>query len=464
LVLALMTSSVLGQTPTLRFNLTYEAFCTDRIEMDFKSPDSINVLYDPVLQEYTNQTLALNRDGASLTKPGDLNFQYMYRPERPDGCTNPTSVVTDSRYPGQYFPVDRYLYLPYKSLNNSWDTSFIVPVTNTNFGSDCSNLTAILSRANLSAVGVTGFNSTDKKTVYYLLNQPLYCTANHLAAAGLVGAENRAVAMNVTGGDVEPIVTGCYTYNVTNATSDETFVNGISWNWAFWLLFLTALFVSGYAAFSDNEMLWDTRYRENYLTNYGPYSLHYTGTEQFPKHARLIQIAVAFCAIVFFNGLFVKLFPWMNLAVRLIVIPICSVIFAFPFVLFTGFFLNDAYNRNHNLVDDMRRAQTHEERRIARDRWEHEQFRAYYRFYVIVVVLGLAFLIISVYFLHLKPMATQGWWLLAVVIGMLIQLLIFDVILTLLARGGGFFARIAKLRGFYLDYETEEAIVNFHLE
>lgn len=443
---------LLGRSAAVVFNLTTAAStCADALQARSPAGDRLLVDYHPLRGEYVADDCALSRADIAFT-PADFLFlqsmkgqvmtarQLRRTPEEPDIAGL------------------EHVLLPYNCVGSTAQVVFAVPFLDTP-GAGCFPWPALLLQANNTAKGLLSFAGTNSSAVYYYLPRVVACSRAEIAAT--LGGATGAADPSALPAEVQPLNTNCATVWVDPA---QTFLNGIGWNFCFWVLFCTLLFLGGYMVIAESEVAPDATQKDNWRTHYPPYSLHWTASLHYPKHARMVQLMTTWAGLVFFQALLVRVWPAAHPALRVLFVPLLAVLFAFPFSAATGLLLTRAYATNRAFVESMRGAESVEERQRAEEAWEHRQYRAYFLFYVAALLLVSAFLIAGIALLEGYDRRQQGWWMFGLILGAAWVLLAQDPLLALLAKSSPAAHRLLRLRGFWFDYDTAAQIDAYHLQ
>lgn len=461
--LALVTGGCLSivQTFDFKFQEGQEGYCANFLNYTVTGPGSLQINYEPILDRYVVANLTVQSERIGIDRQSQLLFE-MCQVNSTENITKNTVGTFQESLPGPIY----YAVFPF-STNVDWSLELAIPIQEVETSAEpdfptgasdtegnplsgpCFDLSALLAYYNTTVFGFVAFNSTDKKSLAYVPTNFVNCTAEQVSRQ--FAGKNASISADFADG-AQPLRTNCGLFNVTRP---ETFINEITYNWAFWVLITSVVFTTIFVAYTDSEMLFESGFNNNFKTHHPFYSLHNCATENFTKGSRIMQIAIAWAAIVWFNALIVKTHSEAVLPIKLILIPICSVIFAIPFQLLTGFLLTRVYKQNYILVESLKRTESHDARMVAIEIWEREQFRAYFLFYSVSGILCLIMGIMSIYFMMFFYMDVQGWFLLGSVIGIFEFVFVWDLVITLMAKSSEAISRFAKIRGFWFDYETE---------
>lgn len=238
--------------------------------------------------------------------------------------------------------------------------------------------------------------------------------------------------------------------------------NLISYNWAFWFavcVVLISLVISNYV---NDELPYDEKLKDNYLTHHPFYSLHYCASRViFTPRMRLGIMTLAISAMGWFNGLMVYLYIQIdgeadvNFGIRLAVFGVFGAIFSQFFAFLGGLFAYWYYSVQKRFVNNYKRLESHQEREAEIERYEIDTFEKEHIFYFFHLLFGMFFLIMPIWFLFFKTLENQGFWLLQIVISFGFKYLVFDVVLVFIAKLGCFNS-FMKLWGYWFDYSLHE--------
>lgn len=461
--LCLMIGGSLSLVETFDFKLSegQEGYCANFLNYTVTGPGTLQINYEPILDKYIVANLTVLSEDVGI----DGNTQIRFEMSQFNSTENITKNTVGTNQPNLDGTI-YYAIFPF-STNVDWKLELAVPIQEVSkstppdfptgasdqsgnaLSGPCFDLTTVLASFNTTTFGFIAFNSTDKKTLVYIPTSFVNCTADQVTRQ--FSSKNVSISADFAP-DAQPLRTNCAFFNVTVT---DTFINEITYNWAFWVLLITVVIATIFIAYTESEMLFESGFSNNFRTHHPFYSIHNCATENFTKGSRIMQIIVAWSAIVWFNALLVKTHSDAHLAIKLVLIPVCSVIFAIPFQLLTGFLLTRVYKQNYILVESLKRTESHDARMVAIEIWEREQFRAYFLFYSVAGAIFIILGIMSIYFMFFFYMDVQGYFLLGSAIGMFEFIFIWDVLVMLLARSSEAFNRFAKVRGFWFDYETE---------
>jgi len=244
--------------------------------------------------------------------------------------------------------------------------------------------------------------------------------------------------------------------------------NRISYDWAFWYAVFNILMFMMISNYVDEDFGYDETYKDNYLTFHPFYSIYKCGSSIiFTPRMRLAIVCFLNGAIGWFNALMVYLYIqiWgqadISFAYRLALFPFCAAVFSLFFAFFAGLLANFYYNSHRTYVDNVKLLTMHSEKEVELERYEEDSFSKSHIYYFGLGILGLFFFIMPVWFLYLKILENQGWWLLQVVISLAWKYLIFDVALMFLGKTAAF-SGFMKLWGFWFDYDLHEEFAPFY--
>lgn len=448
ILLALIAAPTLGSNYS--FNLSETIYPQDRLEYQILDPYSIQVYYDPITFNYLNRTFTLNPNDIQVLKD---NITYTYF----NGTANVTRTVIGQSVPQPAGQI-QYIRLPFKSDDYWWTLDFLVPVVDTP-NADVFDVKSLLEQANMTQNGMVAYANEDNNRRTYITPNIVYTSIPALLAKPGVTSAFMPGDFNQT--SLVPKRTNVLSYGIDPSTY---FINEMSWNWAFWVFWGVLLGYCIHNIYVDYDMVFESRYRDNWLTNYGPYSLYHTATEHFTKQSRMLVIIVAISAFVFFNGLLTKTHPWIHLALKLALIPFCAVVFAMPFEFIVGMLLNRAYQTNIVFLQKTKIAENYAEKMIAQEEWERDQFRAYFLTYFVGGFFAFTFGVLCIYFMWGLPIDRQGWFFLAIFISAVWYFFLFEGLISLFSKWMPCGNRLAQMRGFYFNYPVQEELVQFHLE
>lgn len=444
--------ALLGRGAALTFNLTTDAStCADALQLQAVGAATLLPAYHPLPGQYNRDNCTLSRAEVAFSAVDFLFLQRM-------GGANVTSRRL-RRKPGDAdFPAVSHVLLPYNCVGAQTRVVFVVPFVETP-GAGCFPWPGLLARANNTADGLLTFWPARKAPLYYYLASVTSCGQAEIAA--VLGGATGTADLSALPATLVPLNTNCATEGVDAA---QTFLNGVGWNFCFWLLFCTLLFLGGYTVVAESEVPPDPAQKDNWRTHYPPYSLHCAASAHYPKHARMVQLVVAWAAVVFFQAALERAYPSANVALRVLLLPLLSALFALPFGLLTGWLLGRAYATNRAFVAALRRAESVDERLRAEEGWERRQYRAYFLFYVAGALLIGALLLGGVVLLEGLDRTAQGWWMLGLALGAGWVLLVQEPLLALLAKASPAADRLLRRRGYWFDYDTAAQIEAQHLQ
>lgn len=447
-----LLASIVASEGDFVFDLTdAKSTCGDFLRTEEISSESLKVIYQPLNAFYSQETFNISRKDIAFST-SKFYFERNFRSNK----VRTNSLIrlsTESDYPSI-----KHLFIPYNGPNLPGQLTFIVPFVETT-GTNCFEWPSVLKAQNNTSEGLITFATNDTSRKFYYFGKVQFCGEKEISRVlGSVRGE-----ANLTGipSKIFPLNTNCDTPGVSSL---GVFVNGIGWNFCFWLLFGTLLFIGVYSVASDSEVKPDPKQRNNWLTHYPLYSIHYAASEHYTRTSRMVLLSVAWAAIVFFEALLVGLLPRLHLALKLVVIPLAAALFALFFEFIAGFILSRAYAVNRKFVDEMRTAQSIEDRLKAQEAWESSQYRAYFLFYLVAGVLIVGLICGGTVLLNGLWRDVQALWLLGLAIGVSWLLFVLDPLLAITAKVSPAVHRLLRLRGYWFDFDAAHAIDSYHLQ
>ena len=239
---------------------------------------------------------------------------------------------------------------------------------------------------------------------------------------------------------------------------DDYFLNDISYTWALWVLIILMLFYFFSTMCIDDVIPLDYVPASNW-TYHPAVSFWTRGSEIFTKQSRFANYIFFVASCAFFLALMHLRWYDQKLAIRIVVLPFFSTIFALITTLITGYVLTKTYAIHWEFVNGYKAAQTHDERRTNLDNYERRQFKATYIFYVLLIF-GLAhFFIWPIYIFYDAPLDIQGFWVVGIAIAVAFDMLVWRMLFVALGNIA-FFARWFKMYGDWYDQKLHEEYTN----
>ena len=227
----------------------------------------------------------------------------------------------------------------------------------------------------------------------------------------------------------------------------------ITYNYAFWLF---VFFYFGFFLISvflyENMEAFD--FKENPWTYHPVYSIRYFVSDIYSKRMRLAQLFIEINSITFFLALFTYFFRDQNLAIRLIVFPILSIIFALFPTYFGGFLANRYYNCYRTYASKVKATEDFDQKLTALEEFESSTFRTEYLYYCFCALFGFGVNTASIFLMMNVLSVEYGWWFLSIAIAIIINLCILDILVVILAKKG-VLTKLFKVRGFYFDINLQ---------
>jgi hypothetical protein len=244
-----------------------------------------------------------------------------------------------------------------------------------------------------------------------------------------------------------------YFYNCLLDNDDPTsyyYYNPLSLNWGFWLwnffyfgyLLITVFLSDTMDALDIKETIW----------SFHPvYSVRYFVSIIYPKKMRMGVLFIEMTSMAFFLSLLTQKAHDVHLAIRLIVFPIVSMVFAIVPTWIGGFLVVNYQNAFRDYVKEIKSHDDNLKERIQSfNRLESNSFRREYLFYCYGVFVGMGLNVGTIFFMHQQLQVDHGWFILSVVIAVAMHLCFLDIIVVFLCKVT-IFKKLFKYKGYYFD-------------
>ena len=232
----------------------------------------------------------------------------------------------------------------------------------------------------------------------------------------------------------------------------EYFINTFSYNWALWVFVFITLSYFLISVFFNNTI--PSQYIEESNWTFHPFvSVATRGSEIFTKKSRFAQLALEFSSIVFLSSLLTLEYEDSNLGIRMVLFPFFGIIFGSIVSYIGGVFLLLNYRTHKRYVDNIKRAESAQERKRALDNYEKSRFQTFYIYYIFWFIVTTTFLVMSMYFMHNMKISIQGYWVLGLVIAAVLEYCVFYIIVVFLASASGL-KKIFKIKGYYYEKQV----------